>query len=576
MTSIDPIHFELIRNALGSIADEMALTIVRTSHSGVLKDNMDFSTALCDAEGRMLAQGLTLPIHLGSFPSAMASILEHYPSDTIAPEDVFILNDPFDGGMHLPDVFIVKPIFIDSTLVAFAATVGHQTDVGGRVPGSNASDSTEIFAEGLRIPVLKLYEHGVPNVTLQRIIARNVRVPDMVEGDLAAQISACRAAEREFARLAGRYEVPTLRRYFDELLDHAERLTRAEIAAWPDGVYSFEDFIDDDGIDYGRPIPIRVTLTVRGDSLVVDFTGTSDQVKGAINATPSFARSAVYLTVRSVMEADVPNNAGYFRPIEVITPPGTIVNPNLPAAFAARGLTGFRMIDALFGALAQIRPDRVPAACEGGNTGVSIGGWDRERGPFIFVEFVCGTGGGRPGLDGVDGHTNPGVCMCNVPCEIVEIESPVVIDRYGFVCDSGGAGAFRGGLALQRDFHFVGDEAILQVRSDRRAFRPYGLSKGMPGSPSSNVLHCAEGPRELPSKFTMTIHHGDVLHHTQPGGGGHGDPLMRDPARVLEDVLDEKVSVEAAQRNYGVVIRDGIVDDAATREVRVSRRRPRD
>src|ERR1051326_1983780 len=339
MTSIDPIHFELIRNALGSIADEMALTIVRTSHSGVLKDNMDFSTALCDAEGRMLAQGLTLPIHLGSFPSAMASILEHYPSDTIAPEDVFILNDPFDGGMHLPDVFIVKPIFIDSTLVAFAATVGHQTDVGGRVPGSNASDSTEIFAEGLRIPVLKLYEHGVPNVTLQRIIARNVRVPDMVEGDLAAQISACRAAEREFARLAGRYEVPTLRRYFDELLDHAERLTRAEIAAWPDGVYSFEDFIDDDGIDYGRPIPIRVTLTVRGDSLVVDFTGTSDQVKGAINATPSFARSAVYLTVRSVMEADVPNNAGYFRPIEVITPPGTIVNPNLPAAFAARGLT---------------------------------------------------------------------------------------------------------------------------------------------------------------------------------------------------------------------------------------------
>jgi N-methylhydantoinase B len=572
---IDPIQFELIRNALGSMADEMALTIVRTSHSGVLKDNMDFSTAICDADGRMLAQGLTLPIHLGSFPTAMAAILERYPAEAIAPEDVFILNDPFEGGMHLPDVFIVKPMFIGDTLAAFAATVGHQTDVGGRVPGSNASDSTEIFAEGLRIPVLKLYECGVINETLQRLISRNVRVPDMVEGDLASQVAACRSAEREFTRLASRYDLPTLRRYFDELLDHAERLTRAEMAAWPDGSYSFEDFIDDDGVDYGRPIPIRVTLTVTGDRLVVDFTGSSEQVKGAINATRSFACSAVYLTVRSVMDADVPNNAGYFRPIEVITPPGSIVNPNLPAAFAARGLTGFRMIDALFGALAQIRPDRVPAACEGGNTGVSIGGWDKERGPFIFVEFVCGTGGARPGLDGVDGHTNPGVCMCNVPCEIVEIESPVMIDRYGFVADTGGPGRFRGGLALQRDFHFVGDEAILQVRSDRRVFRPYGLSGGAPGSPSSNVLHAGGDVSKLPSKFTMTIHQDDVLHHVQPGGGGHGDPFERDPERVLEDVLDEKVSREAARRDYGVVVTDGLLDLAATNELRASRRPPR-
>jgi N-methylhydantoinase B len=568
MTVIDPIHLELIRNALGSIADEMALTIVRTSRSGVLKDNMDFSTALCDGQGRMLAQGLTLPLHLGSFPTAMAAILEHYPTDTLGPGDVFILNDPFEGGMHLPDVFIVKPIFIDQTLVAFAATVGHQTDIGGRVPGSNASDSTEIFAEGLRIPVLKLYERGSPNQTLQRMIAKNVRVPDMVEGDLAAQVAACRAAEIEFARVAARYDLATLNLYFDELLDHAERLARAEIAAWPDGVYTFEDFIDDDGVDYGRSIPIRVTLTVRGEDLTVDFTGSSEQVRGAINSTPSFARSAVYLTVRSVMDADVPNNAGYFRPIDVITPPGTIVNPKLPAAFAARGLTGFRMIDALFGALAQVRPDRVPAACEGGNSGVSIGGWDKERGPFIFVEFVCGTGGGRPGLDAVDGHTNPGVCMCNVPCEIVEIESPVVIDRYGFVPDTGGAGRFRGGLALERDFHFVGDEAILQVRSDRRAFRPYGLAGGCAGSSSSNVLNPKSEARELPSKFTMSMHRGDVLHHVQPGGGGHGDPLEREPARVLEDVLDEKVTPEGARRDYGVVIRDGVLDEIATQLLR--------
>jgi N-methylhydantoinase B len=567
---VDPIHFELIRNALGSIADEMALTIVRTSHSGVLKDNMDFSTALCDARGRMLAQGLTLPMHLGSVPDAMDGILRRYPAETIQPGDVFILNDPFEGGMHLPDVFIVKPLFVGQELAAFAVTLGHQTDVGGRVPGSNASDSTEIFAEGLRIPALKYYDAGVRNETLQRIIAKNVRVPDMVEGDLASQLAACTIAEREFARLVARYDLDTLRLYFDELLDYSERLTRAEIARWPDGVYTFEDCIDDDGVDYGKPIPIRVTITVRGDELTVDYTGTSDQVKGAINATPSFAKSMVYLTVRSVMETEIPNNAGYFRPISVVTPPGSIVNPNLPAAFAARGLTGFRIIDCLFGALAQIRPDRVPAACEGGNTGVSIGGWDRARGPFIFVEFVCGTGGARPGLDGVDGHTNPGVCMCNVPCEVVEVESPVVIERYGFVADTGGPGKYRGGLALERDFRFVGDEAILQVRSDRRTHLPYGLAGGQPGTPSANVLNPDGEARALPSKFTMTIHTGDVLHHVQPSGGGHGDPLERDPLRVLEDVLDEKLSPEFALGAYGVAIdvRAGKVDEAETERVR--------
>lgn len=549
----DPILFELIKNALGTIADEMALTVIRTSRSGVLKDNMDFSTALCGADGQMIAQGLTLPMHLGSVPDALEGILRRYPRERIRPGDIFILNDPFEGGMHLPDVFIVKPVFVGDTLVAFACTVAHQADVGGRVPGSNASDSTEIFAEGLRIPVLKLYEAGEPNETLFRIITQNVRVPDQVLGDIGAEVAACTVAERELRHLIDRHGLEVVNRYSAELLDYSERLTRAEIAGWPDGTYHFEDFIDDDGID-DRPIPIRVAVTVRGDELTVDFAGSSEQVRGAINATPSFAKSAVYLTVRSVLETPVPSNSGFFRPITVLTPPGTIVNPHLPAAFAARGLTGFRMIDTLFGALAQIRPDRVPAACEGGNTGVSIGGWDKERGPFIFVEFVCGTGGARPTLDGVDGHTNPGVCMANVPAEVVEVESPVVIERYGFVPDTGGAGKFRGGLALQRDFRFVGEEAILQVRSDRRKFRPYGLKGGDPGTTSQNVLNPDRDPRDLPSKLTMTIRRGDLLHHVQPSGGGFGNPLERDPGKVLEDVLDEKVSPEQARRRYGVVL----------------------
>lgn len=604
----DPIRFELVRNALATIGDEMALTIVRTSRSSVLKDNMDFSTALCDAESRMIAQGLTIALHLGSVPDAMVALLRRYPRETIRPGDVFILNDPFEGGMHLPDVFIIQPIFADLTradigsldggqacngraddtrdesagakdaradpaLVAFAVTIGHQADVGGRVPGSNASDSTEIFAEGLRIPPLKLYDAGVVNETLLRIVEKNVRLPEVVMGDLHSQLAACAIAEREVLKLVARYGLPTLRQTFDELLDYSERVTRAEIASWPDGVYSFTDHIDDDGIEE-RPIPLVATITVQGDGVTVDYTGSSRQVKGAINATPSFAKSLAYAAIRSIMDVDVPNNAGYFRPIQVITPPGTIVNPSLPAAFAARGLTGFRLMDTLLGVLAQIKPERVPAACEGGNTGISIGGWDPERGPFIFVEFICGAGGARPGLDGVDAHANPAACMCNVPCEVVEAESPVVIERYGLVPNTGGAGEYRGGLALVRDYRFVGEEAVLQVRSDRRAYLPYGLAGGRPGTPSSNVLNPDGEARELPSKLTMTIKRGDLLHHVMPGAGGLGDPLDRVPARVLDDVLNEKLDAAYARREYGVVLdlTGRAVDAAATERLRADMR----
>jgi len=586
----------LIKNALATIGDEMALTIVRTSRSSVLKDNMDFSTALCDAEGRMIAQGLTIPLHLGSVPDAMVAFLARYPRESIRPGDVLILNDPFEGGMHLPDVFIVKPIFAgdvlagdsreddartgdargNAALVAFAVTIGHQVDVGGRVPGSNASDSTEIFAEGLRIPPLKLYDAGVVNETLLRIIEKNVRLPEVVMGDLHSQLAACAIAEREVHKLVERYGLPTLRQTFDELLDYSERVTRAEIASWPDGVYSFTDHIDDDGIE-DRPIPLVATITVDGDGVTVDYTGSSRQVKGAINATPSFAKSLAYAAIRSIVDVEVPNNAGYFRPIRVVTPPGTIVNPGLPAAFAARGLTGFRLMDTLLGALARIKPERVPAACEGGNTGISIGGWDRVYGPFIFVEFICGAGGARPGLDGVDAHANPAACMCNVPCEVVEVESPVVIERYGLVPNTGGAGEYRGGLALARDYRFVGEEAILQVRSDRRAFLPYGLDGGKPGTPSSNTLESDGEVRALPSKFTMAIKRGDVLRHVMPGAGGLGDPLNRDPARVLDDVLDEKLDAEYARREYGVVLdrTERAVDTDATAALRAQMRERR-
>src|SRR5436309_7605059 len=286
---MDPIAFELFKNAIFSIADEMALTVFRTTYSGVLKDNMDYSTGFADAEGKLVAQGLTLPGHLGSVPTAMASIMRHY-RDDIRPGDVFIMNDPFDGGMHLPDIFVVKPLYHAGERLAFACTVCHHTDVGGRVAGSNASDSTEIYAEGLRIAPMKLYDAGKLNQTIMTFIEKNVRLPVQVFGDRKSQLAACHIAEAQFADLVSKYGAALTKRLMAEVIDHAERLNRAELATLPDGEWSFEDWIDDDGVDYGKPIRLFVTIRKTGDHMVVDWTGTNPQVKGAINNTLSYVR----------------------------------------------------------------------------------------------------------------------------------------------------------------------------------------------------------------------------------------------------------------------------------------------
>jgi N-methylhydantoinase B len=569
--SHDPIAFELFRNAIFSIADEMALTVFRTTYSGVLKDNMDYSTAFADANGRLVAQGLTLPGHLGSIPTALESVMRHF-GDSMHEGDIYCLNDPFDGGMHLPDIFVFKPLYHEGRRLAFAATVCHHTDVGGRVAGSNASDSTEIYAEGLRIPPLKLYDRGVRNETLMAIIERNVRLPVRLFGDLRAQLAACHIAETQFAELVARYGPDTVAFYMEEVIDYAERLTRAALAELPDGEWSFEDWIDDDGVDVGKPIRLFVTLRKQGGHMVVDWTGTNPQVKGAINNTLSFTKAASYTAVRSVLPAGIPNNEGVFRAIEVICPPGTVGNGVLPAACAARGLTGFRMTDCVFGALAMMLPDRVFAAGDGGNTGISIGGWDAERRPFIYVDFTCGAWGARPWADGLDGNSHMFANMASHSVEVTEAEQPIQLLAYEFVPDRAGAGMFRGGVPFRRDYRFLEAEGTLQVRSDRRVHRPFGLYGGSPGAPSENVLNPDGAAEPLPSKLTMTIRRGEVFRHVLAGGGGWGDPLERDPALVLRDVRNELLSVAKAAADYGVVVAGGAVDAAATARLRAELR----
>jgi N-methylhydantoinase B len=574
--TFDPIAFELFKNAIFSIADEMALTIFRTTYSGVLKDNMDYSTGFADADGKLVAQGLTLPGHLGSVPTAMESIMRHF-GDDMAPGDVFIMNDPFDGGMHLPDIFVLKPLYHDGARLAFACTVCHHSDVGGRVAGSNASDSTEIYAEGLRIAPMKLYDAGTLNKTIMTFIERNVRLPVQVFGDLRAQLAACHIAEKQFSELVARYGPARTKALMNEVLDYAERLTRAELRKLPDGEWTFEDFIDDDGVDVGRPIRLFVTIRKNGGEMAVDWTGTNPQVKGAINNTLSFTKAASYCAVRSVLSQNIPNNEGVFRAIEVICPPGTVGNGVLPAACAARGLTGFRMVDCMFGALAMMLPDRVKAAGDGGNTGISIGGWDAQRKPFIYVDFTCGAWGARPWADGLDGNSHMMANMASQSIEVTEAELPIEITAYEFVPDKAGAGKFRGGVPFRRDYRFLEHEGVLQVRSDRRDFRPFGLYGGSPGQASENYLNPDADGRVLPSKLTMTIRRGDVFRHVLAGAGGWGDPLERDPQAVLRDVRNELLSPGKAEADYGVVIDTTrwLVDDTATQQRRAGIREAR-
>jgi N-methylhydantoinase B len=577
-TSPDPITAELFRNAIVSLADEMALTIYRSAYSGVLKNIMDFSTAICDAQGRLVAQGLSLPGHLASIPVALQACLRHFGAD-VHEGDVLTMNDPYDGGMHLPDIFVFRPIFAGDRPVAWAATICHHTDVGGRVPGSNASDSTEIFAEGLRIPPLKLYEAGRPNTTLFRIVERNVRLPGRVLGDLRAQLAACEIAARGLQDLLRRHGRDGLQALIDATMDHSERLTRHCLAELPDGEASFTDWIDDDQIDAGVPIPLVCTVRKHGERMTMDWTGSAAQVKGAINNTWSFTAAASFAAAKSVMSVNMPNNDGVFRCIEVIAPPGTVMNLLPPAACAARGLTGFRAMDCAFGALAMLYPDRVFAASEGGNTGVTIGGYDAQRRGFIYVDFLSGAWGGRPWADGLDGNTNMFANMASFSVEVIEAENPLEVLDYEMVPDTGGGGMYRGGVALRRTWRMLADEGILQARSDRRTHRPFGLQGGSPGAPSRNVLDPGQPTeRDLPAKLTMTLRRGEVFRHELAGAGGWGDPLKRRLDLVAQDLRDGKVTIAGASRDYGVVARTNPnggppeIDETATRALRAQLR----
>ena len=572
LPKFDPFLREVIKYAFDAIADNMALTLMRTSHSGIVRDSLDFSTALSDATGQTIAQGVCTPMHLGCFQDALKNVINSF-KEKIYQDDVFIFNDPFAAaGQHLPDIYITSPVFHNSRIVAWATALAHHSDVGGIVAGSNALGAHEIFQEGLRLPVVKFLERGVPNQALWDVITLNVRTPEKVLGDLQAQIAACKSCEKELGDLFDRYGVETVLQYADHLQDYAEELTKSEIRKVPNGIYSFTDHIDGLGKD-PQPVVLNVKVTVEDEAVIVDWEGTSKQVPGGINPSFPFTKSCAYAALRSILDADIPNCEGFSRPITVKAPLGSLLNPKFPAPCGARGITGYRMIDCLFGALSSAVPDNVTADTTGGSTLPTISGYINGE-AYVFCETFMGTWGGTSKHDGQEGVPHMGANQSNVSVEMIEQDYPIRINQYGLVPDTGGAGQYRGGLALMREYESLHDGALLNVRSDKRDFPPHGLFNGKNGKPSKNILNPDSKHKILPVLMTEveTLNRGDVFRHIMAGGGGYGNPLKRTPELVLKDVIEEKVTIAGAREDYGVVIikkaEEFIIDSIATKKLR--------
>jgi N-methylhydantoinase B len=556
---IDPVKRELVKNALIGICDTMLVTIVRTARSTNIKNTMDFSAALCDAQGSLVAQGLAVPVHLGAIMPALAGCLEHF-GDDVHDGDILASNDPYAGASHLNDIFMFKPVFAGGERVAVLCLIMHHTDLGGRVPGGNAADSGEIFQEGLIVPPSKIVERGRLNATLMRILEHNTRVREKMMGDLHAQLAALTTADKDLQKLVRATGVATVRRYMSDLIDYTERLTRAKIAALPDGTVEFTDWNDDDGAG-GGTVEFRVKLTKQADEFIVDFTGTSPQGRGALHTNYAFTASCTYAALRCVLDADIPNNAGFYKPITVIAPEGTFVNVKYPAALGARGQGGYRIRSTVLGALTKLLPD-VGAACAGGSEfAIVFAGYEGEqRKPFLHLEFHNCTGqGGGPDCDGQDGGPYAIGNLANVPAELLEAENPVLMEAYAFLPDSAGPGKYRGSLGIVRQYRVLAEEATVNLRSDRHRHACWGIFGGKPGALARSIMDPGTPHEEqTASKWVRTMRRGQVFRGEMAGSGGYGDPYTRDPAAVLEDVRQEKISIGHAREAYGVCI------DAAT------------
>ncbi len=540
--STDPITLEVVRNKLDGIANEMQSTLLRSSFSPIVKEGLDASASLFTLEGETLAQATAIPIHLATLIPVVRTILGKYPVTGMREGDIYIMNDPYCGGTHLPDIALVMPIFSRGRPVAFSAAMTHHQDVGGMSPGSVPTNATEIYQEGIRIPPLKYRDGNELNRTLIDLLTLNVRVPETFLGDLNAQVAACSIGARRVGELAERFGANHLPAIAEELLARSERLARRAIAGMPDGRYRYTDWLDNDGVALDEPVRIEVAAVVSGERILVDFEGTSPQVRGPFNCVPSGARAGVYFSVLAMTDPSIPINGGCFRPVELRLPQGSIVNPVEPAPVNSRTSTIKRIASTVVGALRQARPDDAPADAASALHVLAFGGAREDGSPYVVGELIASGSGASRGRDGVDVIETDGSNCMNLPVEALEMDVPIRVLRSELRPDSGGSGEFRGGLGITREYELLSGEVVFTHRGERHRWPARGTAGGGPGACARSVIRRANGTEELiPSKTVARLFPGDRVEINTAGGGGYGDPEARSGARRAEDLAGGKV-----------------------------------
>ncbi|MBM3597515.1 MAG: hydantoinase B/oxoprolinase family protein [Alphaproteobacteria bacterium] len=571
MKKLDPVTIEVVGNHLISTVREMGTTVMRTAYSTIMREQMDCTTALFDPQGQLIAQADHVPSHQGTLSHAAKHVGRRF---QLKPGDVVIMNHPYQGGTHHPDIMVFKPVFHDGVQVAMAACLGHHLDVGGRSPGSVATDARDVFEEGLIIPPMKLYKEGRLVEEVFAMIEANIRVPKKTMGDIRAEIAAINVGERRVMELCRKYGGAGLTEIIAGLLDHSERLIRGDLSALPNGRYDAEGFMDSDGIA-DEPVRIAVAVTLEDGSVTVDFTGSSPQVRGPFNCSLSSVQAAVYCAVRYMVNPAIMQNEGCYRPVSIVLPPRSVVSPEAPAPLSGRFHTMERIATTIVLAFNKARGVDAVGANHAHLASFSASGtYPGTSEPWVLFEVNGGGWGGTRHGDGIDATFGLMANCYDTPVEALELDYPLRVERYEFVTDSGGPGQFRGGLGLRREVRYLSGEGYFTNRSEAQKFPAVGTRGGEPSLPSRQALLHADGTRDtLPSKITnLTIRAGDIVSMVTAGGGGYGDPRIREPDLVLADVLDGKVSAQAARERYGVVlVRDGTkVDTSATRALRAN------
>ena len=550
--AIDPVTLSVLWNGLISIADDMGTTLRHTAYSAAVREGDDFSTGLFDARGRLVAQGNFSPGHLGSMPYVVRHVLDHFAPEDFEPGDAILLNDSFMGSGHYPDCFMTSPLFADGRLVGFAVNIAHHVDMGGAVPGSQIVDVREAFQEGLRILPVRIARAGAFQEDVLRLILGNVRLPEIVRGDLLAQRNANAVAAERYAEFFARYGSGLVAAAIDSILDRSEARMRELISALPDGTWSHEDFMDDDTSTSG-PLRFHVAVTVDGDSIVLDWSGSSDQVEAGINSYINYTRAYSGFAVKVFTDPHLPQNEGVNRPVEVRARPGSFFNPTFPAPSSGRAINQIRLFEVVCGAFARMRPEPAMASFSHWSNPVMGGVDDRPGGgnrPFVFYDVIYGGYGGRSDKDGAEGLC-PVFNATNIPVEVHESQAPIRVRRLEFIADSAGAGRFRGGCGVRKDVELLASRATVSLSGDRHRSAPPGLAGGLPGARGETVLNPDREAERLASKETRDLVRGDVVSYRLSGAGGYGPPAERDEGAVSRDLADGYITAGAARELYG-------------------------